>query len=240
MTRAPDGLLAVRNFVIQHVGPKMYLGIVAGAKNTARWGAFGYHYGTGDLPGDDYSVLGTRNNVGKRAGNFSAAIDLGVWAGSRTWLAWLVRECRNGRYLDLHGIIGSLDGKHQNYWSVDNNWQGVPYTAGYGNHRTHTHLEWWRDSVHRSQVGVLADWPGWHPAKHPPQPVQSPPKPSPSPSPPTDPPTPSASATVPPERSPAAQSTEGHATLGPGGAIVGLGLAGLAWILHRRMRNENS
>jgi len=223
MTREPDGLTVVRDFIIEHIGRKYYLGIVPSEDNTARWGAFGYHYGISELPGWDSSVVGRRNNVGDRYGyNYSAALDVGVWGGSRRWLAWLISECRAGHYLDLHGVIGSLDGKKQTYWSVDNGWRGERYTAGFGDHTAHTHLEWWRDSVHRSQAGVLADWPGWHPPKPSPQPSESHAKPRSGPISPTGHPPP---LSVP---------------VGPGGAVVGLGLAALAWILHRRMSNEDT
>lgn len=239
MTREPDGLILLKDWVINKLGRKYYLGIVASEENTNRWGAFGYHYGISELPAWDYSIQGVRNNVGDRYGyNFAAAFDLGVWGGAHRWLAWLTSECRAGRYLDLHGVIGSLDGKTQTYWSRENGFKGEPYVSGYGDHTTHTHLEWWRDSVHRSQVEVLADWPGWHP-----------PSPSPSPSPPARPsrspsaaPRPSESHAKPrsPQPRPSGHPHRGHGTVGPGGALVGILLGGLAWILRRRMQNEDT
>jgi hypothetical protein len=228
MSRAPKGLLILRDFVEERLGPQYSLGIVPGREHY-QWGRFGYHFGIGELPSWDESVIGVRNDVGSRFGySWSAAFDLGMgWRQSRAWLSWLIQQCELGSFPDLHGVIGSLDGKTETYWHVGNGWQGEPYLAGYGDHTTHTHLEWWRDSVHRSQVSVLSSWPGWQPT------------PSPSVSP-RGRPTKAPESPAAPRSTPPDPSQQGQGGLGSLAVLTGLAVAGLAWILRRRMLNENS
>lgn len=227
MTREPPGLLALRDDVYRRLGRSYFQGIVPSEEHRQQWGAFGYHFGIAEVAPDDYSVQGKRNHGKSLGGYWSAAFDLGMgWSRSRSWLRWLISQCKAGFFPDLHGVIGSVDGKTQVYWSVENGWDGELYVSDFGDHRAHTHLEWWRDSVFRSQAAVLAGWPGWLPSPGP--------SPSPRPSPSRGP-----ESHVEPRTSPSPPPRDPLEGLGPLGALTGLALGGLAWIIHRRMANGN-
>ena len=130
------------------------LGICGDPEHTS-----GAHLPARELPADDYTREGPLNNP---VADWDAccAIDIGMnWPASRQWLAWLIKEIREGRITGIFEVIGSLDGTNVRYWSVNNTpgWpqNGEHYTGS--GHDRWTHVAIGRRNTTRD-YGVLKGW----------------------------------------------------------------------------------
>jgi hypothetical protein len=163
MTYAPKSISALARFWIDQGGRS--LGIVGSQSHVV-----GYHLGhdrifDGSGPGigwDDYSVQTKRDKAGLT--DAASAIDLGRLDGSlrdlRLFSKWLVKRCQADRIAsrDIREIIYSPDGTRvQRYSGID----GLIHTGpgnGDSSHTGHSHISFFRDSVARDKVALIAPY----------------------------------------------------------------------------------
>jgi hypothetical protein len=150
-TSAP-GLLRLKTYADARLGGRYFLGIVGDRAHT-----YGYHLGPDRIPdlSADYSTRLPRDLAGaRRYPRFACGYDIGMgWPASRRWLAWLVRQCRAGRFPQVREVIGSLDGQHKLYWSGLRQFRTERYTGD--NHIDHSHLSIYRDTAEQDHSGLL-------------------------------------------------------------------------------------
>lgn len=150
-TNAP-GLTKLKTYADSRLGARFFLGIVGDRAHT-----YGYHLGPDRIPklSADYSTQLPRDVAGaRRYPLYACGYDIGMgWPGSRRWLAWLVRQCRAGRFPQIREVIGSLDGEHKLYWSGLRQFRTERYTGE--NHIDHSHISVFRDTAEQDHSGIL-------------------------------------------------------------------------------------
>jgi hypothetical protein len=173
MSFAPASIQAAADYYVAQGG--VNLGIVG---DTAHQSRSSYHNGKDVILAhgwwdSDYSVHLPRDRC--CATKAASAFDLGKLDGSYTGLRklsnWLVDQCqkdRDGFAHDIREIIWSPDGVYVKRWSgpdnkvytsLKKNADGsiTVITPGNGDatHFAHTHMSFYRDSEHRSKVGLF-------------------------------------------------------------------------------------
>lgn len=218
MTRAPKPLLDLKADFETRIGPH-WLGIVGDNTHYN-----GYHLGGYEVPFDDYSITHPRDVAGinQYGGDWASAIDVGMgWPASREWFWWLILKTQRGLFPDIAEIIGSRDGVQDTRYIAANAFSR-PETW-WGNHIGHTHISFYRDSIFRNHTYLFN---GWTAVGLKPTPVVKVPK--------TTAAVPSASPKPVVVGNSEKQAGESSSTPMQG-ALLAAAIAGLAWIVKRRM-----
>jgi len=144
MSSNAPGLTRLKDYANTKIGSRQFLGIVGDAAHTS-----GYHLGPDRIhhPDRDYSTRLHRDKTGAHLHpKYACAYDMGMgWQRSRTWLAWLVDQCRKGNFPQVREIIGSLDGHKKQCWDFAD---GFVTRAYHGNdHIDHSHISIFRDTA---------------------------------------------------------------------------------------------
>lgn len=156
MTYAPPALRALASYWTAHGG--VNLGVVGDTRHKARGRS--YHLGASALTSDAYSRTTARDRAG--LSEAASAIDLGRLNGSypelRAFSAWLVERCQANApgTSDIREVILSADGKAVLRWDRERGFASEPRPGeADASHTGHTHVSWYRDSEHRSKVGLI-------------------------------------------------------------------------------------
>lgn len=147
MTFAPASIQKAQRYIHDKTGVSWNgLGIVGDKDHRG-----GYHCGRDRVDDDDYSVDESprdRNGLSYAA----SALDIGYWSGLRKFSIWLVAQCEANTpdTRDIREVIYSPDGKTVKRWD-----RLGKRDSGDGSHRTHTHVDWFRDSEFNDKTAVF-------------------------------------------------------------------------------------
>lgn len=153
MTRAPANLMAVRDLLLDHLGPHglnpVEVGIVGDTAHTKQGNS--YHLG---LPEQARSGYAATESPRDRAGlsEYASALDIGEFAlrvagkrhDLRSFSVWLVAQCKanTADTRDIREVIYSADGKSVKRWDREQR-----RSSGDDSHLWHTHISFYRDAT---------------------------------------------------------------------------------------------